>query len=376
MVLQNEIMGISGPQGCGKTTALTALGYIAFNQGTKIYSNYYVNYTEDDTRDYHPIGCLDDIKYMKGGAHGAVWLADELYQWLFSRSSQSDINKKIGMVLMVARKRGISIYYTSHHPMHVDVMLRRVTNKWLIPQMLPIHQISQDKIKQLAQKKDIDPHTLLKWSRKQIKKDPSLWMIKCDEYNDIGRHIKTFTIKNIGYWGQMFNTTEEVNPLDLHGKPEYIREKGMELELEWKNNIPKDYTYIQIHHSGRENPDTHADGFLFPNNNEKKVYYVDITSTYDNGKQIRLNKEGKQIKALLEESQNTPTYTTLQPDLIDRIKKTTDRQVIIPFPYHNDWWILPVKKDHYYINYTSKLTVSYDLKQLMITRDDFFKRGI
>ena len=124
-LFQNKIAGISGSQGTGKSTGLALIGYIAYLQGMKIYSSMHVDYSHNpEVKDYYPIGSLEDIKYMRGGPHGAVWLADELYRWLFSRKSQSWINDQINMILMVARKRGISIFYTSHHPMHVDVMHR------------------------------------------------------------------------------------------------------------------------------------------------------------------------------------------------------------------------------------------------------------
>ena len=337
MITQNRIVGIAGGQGSGKTTLLTALGYRAWKQGKKIYSTYHVDFTGEEPRDYYPIGCLGDIDNMKGGPHGAVWLADELYQWLFSRSSQSEINKQITMILMVARKRGISIYYTSHHPMHIDVMLRRITNRWIIPQMLPIITPNYGKIKQKATQLGIDPRVLYREKQDEIRQHPEYWTINFDVFNDIEQYIGTRKLKNLPFIFTMFDTTEEVNPLDPNGKPEYISEKGMELELHVENVASSVFKVERIPHSGRES-DTHADFYLWPKCNPNIMYYVDACSVYKN----RLIKTGLETKELLNEALNNKEYNT---------------HAIIVFPYKNDLWYLEIKPDAYYLNYKSPITI-------------------
>jgi len=337
-MLQNHIVGISGQQGDGKTTVLTWLGYIAYRNNMKIYSTYYVDYDGNkDTRDYIPIGHLEDIKNMNGGPHGGVWLADELYTWLFSRSSQSDLNKQLGSILMHARKRGISILYTSHHPYHVDVMLRRVTNIWIIPHMIPKRQLDTHKIEEVAEKNGLDPLVVKRYYQKKLKQNPMYWMIHCDKFNSLNRHIGTLDIKNLPIIFNMFDTTEEVNPLDTKGKPEYIHEKGMELELHVENVASRVFNVKRVSHSGRDS-NTHADHYMWPKNNPKIMYYVDACSVYKN----RLIKTGIETKCLLNEALND---------------KEHDAHAIIIFPYKNDLWYLEIKPDAYYLDYKSPITI-------------------
>ena len=368
MYRQNRIVGISGSQGCGKTTVLTALGYMAYRNGKKIYSTYHVNYSGGDSRDYIPVTSMDDIRYMKGGPKGAVWLADELYQWLFSRSSQSEINKQISMILMVARKRGISIYYTSHHPMHIDVMLRRITNNWVIPRMRPVYNINIDKVKEKAAAKNMDPMVLYRQARNELRQHPELWVIKCDVFNDLEQYTNTFRVKNLPYIFKMFDTTEEVAPLDLEGKPETIREKGLEYEL-LLENILNPYGYVWRNPHTGKNMDTHSDLLFFPSENTSIMYLIDASGNY----QKNIHKTGHECKQLLEESHiKKPIEYNMEgmhPEIQERLTQVTEIIPLIMFSYMDKNWVLPIHSDDYYLDYTSKLFFSERLKELVSPLD-------
>ena len=375
----NRIVAISGPQGCGKTTALTNIGWIAYHSGKKLYSSYHVNFsgqTDPMVKDYIPVATMDDIKYMKGGPKGGVWLADELYQWLFSRSSSSDINKSLSLVLMVARKRNISIYYTCHHLMHVDVMLRRVSTGYIVPQILPVRQVSYSRVVDIAQKKKVDPRVLYKQYIKELKKHPECWKIVCDVYDDYGRQTNQYELRDIPFWGNMFDTTEEVSPLDHAGKPEYIKQRGLERELMFQRMAEPYYDVYRVPRSGRDS-DTLADFFLWPqgnNGHDDYMYLVDVaacTPTKDRSPYI--NKGAKRIKELLHEAKKPPLYREIPQNIADRVQKTPVRRVLIPFyPYKSQWWVLPVKEDAYYMEFKSPhLNMSYDLQQHIQILDKF-----
>ena len=72
---ENKIVMVSGKQGCGKTMVMSAIGLAHVLKGEKIYANYHLNYP------YIPVRNMKDLYDMKDG----LFLADELWRWLFSR---------------------------------------------------------------------------------------------------------------------------------------------------------------------------------------------------------------------------------------------------------------------------------------------------
>lgn len=371
----NRIVAISGPQGCGKTTALTNIGWIAYHSGKKLYSSYHVNFsgqTDPTIKDYIPVATMDDIKYMKGGPRGGVWLADELYQWLFSRSSSSDINKSLSLVLMVARKRNISIYYTCHHLMHVDVMLRRVSTGYIVPQILPVRQVSYSRVVDIAQKKKCDPHVLYKQYIKELKKHPECWKIVCDVYDDYGRQTNQYELRDIPFWGNMFDTTEEVSPLDQYKKPEFIKQKGLEQELLFQRMAQPIFDIYRVPHSGRD-INTHADFFMWPKNNNGHCYLVDVCSVKPRKTgSPKMYKTGLELKDLLNEAQKPPFYEGIPPEINKKIQSTRHHLPLAVFhPFRGQWWVLPVEKHHYYLDHKSRLAIGHDMQSLIMLMDDF-----
>jgi len=123
-----EILGIAmiifipSPMGSGKTLTLTLLGYLHYLNGERIYSNYKVNYP------HVPIRKPEEIEKIKNG----VFLGDELWAWLDSRSSPSKINKTISKILLKSRKRGYSIYHTAQFFMQPEKRLREHSDKIIV----------------------------------------------------------------------------------------------------------------------------------------------------------------------------------------------------------------------------------------------------
>lgn len=122
----NEIIGILGLQGWGKTALTTAFGYLAFLKGYDIYSNYPLSF------DHNYIDTLKQAKEVRNG----FLLFDEFWRWVHSRTSQSAINKEMMGICLLNRKRNVSIIYNTQLPRTIDVILRDVTNYRYLPHMV------------------------------------------------------------------------------------------------------------------------------------------------------------------------------------------------------------------------------------------------
>ena len=198
--------------------------------------------------------------------------------------------------------------------------------------------------------------------------------MKVDVFNDLDQFTKTFTVKNLPFIFQMFDTFQEINPLDQNGKHEYIKEKGMEVEMNFEKVIGNSgvFDYYRIPHSGRH-INAPMDFLLWPTNDPSTCLFVDVCSYYKHSKgSYRIHKNGVQIKRLLTEiNHKNLFYADLPKWVNDKLKTTTNKRVLIPFyPYHNEWWCLPVNKDHYYIGYKSDLSIGYDMKHLIRPLED------
>jgi Holliday junction resolvase - archaeal type len=190
-----SITAILGVQGKGKTMLMTYYGTREHDRGRRIFSNYHL-----EKIDYIPVSTLNDLEHMRNG----VFLGDELWLWLFSRTAQSRINKEINKIVMLNRKRDVDIYYTAQRFGSVDIMLRSVTNLFVFPSI----------------KKDTNDN----------------WRLYYRIYDEIGRYIKTLYIKkSIEELGSYYDTTEEISSLDK----ETPLEKGIRLESKFSEALQK-----------------------------------------------------------------------------------------------------------------------------------------
>jgi hypothetical protein len=120
------LVGICGNLGAGKTLTLTFFGwYLHTKMGASIYSNYWLQFPHKIIKD------LTEIDNIKGG----VFLGDELWSWMDSRTFGSNKNMAISKILLKSRKRGIDIFYTAQHFKQMDVRVRRITDMLCFPEM-------------------------------------------------------------------------------------------------------------------------------------------------------------------------------------------------------------------------------------------------
>jgi len=115
------IISVNGGFGSGKTLMLTMLGYDYLKkEKVKVYSNYHLTYN------YLPL-TLDfilDAVINNVELHDAILLGDEIYTWLESRDSGSDVNKIFSYFIMQSRKRNVTIAYSAQLDSMVDKRLR------------------------------------------------------------------------------------------------------------------------------------------------------------------------------------------------------------------------------------------------------------
>ncbi|MEM3871861.1 MAG: AAA family ATPase [Nitrososphaeria archaeon] len=113
------IIGICGKMGSGKTLFATALAYASYKSGEKIYSNYNLNFP-------HEIINLDTMLKME--LQNATVVIDEIYIFMESRRSSSDINLILSYFIFQTRKRGVNLIYTAQKYSSVDIRLRELTD--------------------------------------------------------------------------------------------------------------------------------------------------------------------------------------------------------------------------------------------------------
>ena len=245
----SAIIGILGLQGTGKTMLMTYYAYQEFKRGRTIYSNYHLKGI-----DYIPVNTLSDIEKMRNG----VFLGDELWLWVFSRTSQSKLNKEINKIIMLNRKRDMDIYYTAQRYMSVDVMLRSVTNYFIYP---------------------------------FLKKVNNVWKLGYSIYNEIGLLLVTYVIrKPIEYWGQFYDTTEEISSLNSNKTG---IEKGIQLEEKFLNAINKlNFDHVDLLSNSGKDSSWNYDVLAY---HKSKCYAFDVKSVCSN--RITLKARGHDLNA-------------------------------------------------------------------------------
>ena len=193
------IAGFFGLQGSGKTMLMTRYAlHDYYEKGLDIYSNYHLKHIE-----YTPIVTLEDINKIKNG----VFLADELWLWLFSRTSMTKMNQELMKIVMLNRKRNVAIYYTAQLKRSIDVMLREVTTIWVYPQIIRCEDKNGNPVKGLQY------------------------------YITDGRIVKDYLLKKpLSFYGRFYDTREEIGDLNRDETP---LQKGIGLEKRFARALSK-----------------------------------------------------------------------------------------------------------------------------------------
>lgn len=104
-----------GSLGSGKTLTMSLLSYCASMLDVQIYANYSTSYARR-------IQNLPDLFGLRSG----LLVLDEMQALLDSRAFQKNVN--VTQWLMLIRKLGLGLYYTSQHIDNVDKRLRLITD--------------------------------------------------------------------------------------------------------------------------------------------------------------------------------------------------------------------------------------------------------
>jgi hypothetical protein len=122
------MFGIVGNVGTGKTLELTRWS-IKATKYCVVTSNYRINTPEIKLINAEDFLNISQPVDKKNNKPIPVFVAlDEIYMWLESRSSSSEINKVLSRVVLQSRKRGFDIGYTAQLASSVDKRLRLLTN--------------------------------------------------------------------------------------------------------------------------------------------------------------------------------------------------------------------------------------------------------
>lgn len=106
--------------GSGKTLSLTRYVYREYLKGKKIYSNMHFNFP------YERITKEKLLKYKEDHTlfNNCIIVIDEIHVFIDSRRSMSKGNVDIGHLLVMTRKLGVDLYWTSQQEHQVDRRLR------------------------------------------------------------------------------------------------------------------------------------------------------------------------------------------------------------------------------------------------------------
>jgi len=232
---QPSIIGIVGLQGTGKTMVMTGLGYSEKLRGKQIYANYSLKY---------PYTYIDSLQALDN-IHDGIVLLDEFWLWVFNRSSMSRINQDIVKIVMLNRKRGITILYTEQTYTQVDKLIRNVTNYWILPKIRPLLVPDKDKIENHVRNK-YGYHNTEEFNKRaaevynkaaKVLQDPTNYYVKTEIYDANGYRRNVLKFKNLEFWGSLYNTYEEVEPhIKVRSIP-YTIQDGIEMENHFMESI-------------------------------------------------------------------------------------------------------------------------------------------
>jgi hypothetical protein len=122
------LIGVGGDIGSGKTLTATYIGAKYALQGKTVYANYTLRGIP-----YVRVWAIRHMNQM----HNGVFLADELWTWLDCRRSQQEMSKGSSILLAKSRKKGFDVVWTAQLTSSLDKRPRRMTQKFLFPEMLP-----------------------------------------------------------------------------------------------------------------------------------------------------------------------------------------------------------------------------------------------
>ncbi len=128
------IIGVIGDRGSGKTLFMTYEAFNQYRKGKQIYSNYKLTFPKlPDTK--KPILLPDDffINFEKYNLKNVCMFLDEIYVYIDSRSSGSNINKLMSYFFNQTRKTGVDLYFSTQFFSQVDKRLRFNTERFVIP---------------------------------------------------------------------------------------------------------------------------------------------------------------------------------------------------------------------------------------------------
>ena len=294
----NEILGILGLQGWGKTALTTFFGYMAHLNGFDIYSNYPLSFN------HIFIESLDDAKKVRNG----FLLFDEFWRWVHARTSQSNINKEMMGICLLNRKRNVNIIYNTQLPRTIDVILRDVTNYRYLPHMV-LHN---------------DGKYYVHYVMRDLLDRESTEM---------------FCNMPIDELGELFNTRYEVKNIDKGNKDSFL-EIGKELENKFITAIKKvkGFNATQLPNSGK---DTGFKGDILITN-KKKSFLGDVKSTTEGGR-VTICDPRYTIKSEMNKFIKNADDWNMQPVLL--FPKLNKAGNYLNFP--NNWFVYPVKNNSY-----------------------------
>lgn len=117
LIEPGTFISFTGTLGSGKTLNMSRIGALAAASGQKIYANYDCVFAER----------IDSIKHLFS-LRNAVLLLDELQSILDSREFKG--NAAVTQWVLIVRKLGLSVLYTTQFLGQVDLRVRHVT-EWI-----------------------------------------------------------------------------------------------------------------------------------------------------------------------------------------------------------------------------------------------------
>jgi len=123
------LVAILGKLGSGKTLLLTKLGYMAYNEGKKVYADYHLKF------DYTYINNLFDITKIEN-TDDKIFLFDEIWVSADAREFMSKQNIEISRFILQSRKKNFNVISTAQHLDLIERRIRLVNDVILLPKIL------------------------------------------------------------------------------------------------------------------------------------------------------------------------------------------------------------------------------------------------